>query len=102
MNSSFFKDKTLIFGLIQRNVKMVGKVVKNTSVEQLTPIIQKYVNPSSIIYTDEWHGYKEANKLYDHHYVDHASRQLSDNTLPISNLSSKSLQFRVFQNTVTI
>lgn len=76
-----FKDKTPVFGMVQRNGKMVAKVVMNTSAEQLTPIIQKYVNLNSIIYTDEWHGYKEADKMYEHYFVDHASRQYVNGTV---------------------
>ena len=49
-----FKDKVPVFGLIGRNGDLVAKVVSGTGSSKLLPIIRKYVEEGSTIYTDGW------------------------------------------------
>jgi transposase-like protein len=70
-----FKDKTPVFGMLERGGKLVCRVVKNTSAKQLTPIIRKTVKRTAKLYTDEWGGYNKAGKLYTRHIVDHSKHQ---------------------------
>ncbi|MCD7850859.1 MAG: IS1595 family transposase [Parabacteroides sp.] len=66
-----FKDKTPVFGMLQRDGKLIAMVVANTKEATLKPIIEKYVKKDAILYTDEWWAYRSMDKEYDHHFVNH-------------------------------
>jgi transposase-like protein len=70
-----FKDKTPVFGMLERKGKVVCKVVKSTAQKHLTPLIRKTIKRTATLYTDEWSGYNKAGKLYTRHIVDHSKHQ---------------------------
>lgn len=70
-----FKDKTPVLGLLQRNGNVRAFVVINTQAKTLQPIIRKHVKDDSVLISDEWHGYRNLDKYYDHHVVDHGKKQ---------------------------
>lgn len=70
-----FKDKVPVMGMLQRGGKVVCKVVRDTSYKSLTVPILRTVNRTSILFSDEWHGYKTVSKLYKHYIVDHGHGQ---------------------------
>ena len=50
-------------------------VVETSDSDTLTKIIQKFVIPSSVVYTDEWAGYNSLSSLgYQHKTICHARR----------------------------
>lgn len=73
-----FKDKTPVMGMVQRKGNVVAKVVKNTSKSELTPNILTYIDKSAIVYTDEWLGYNDVKKYYEHYSIDHGRKQYAD------------------------
>ena len=50
---------------------MIAKVVPNTQVKNLSPLILRYVKLGSDLYTDEWNYGKKADTLYNHQNVNH-------------------------------
>ena len=66
-----FKDKTPVFGMLQRGGKVIAKVVLNTRSKTLFPIILRHVKVGSRLYTDEWDYSDAVNYLYDHYSVNH-------------------------------
>lgn len=98
-----FKDKTPVMGMLQQQIahvvyrphklistkivqekvieqqsKVIGIVVKDTSVNSLQPNIHKYVSLGSIIISDEWCGYEGLCKYFDHRVIDHRAKQYVD------------------------
>lgn len=73
-----FKDKTPIFGVLQRKGDVICRVVENTSQYEITPNILKFVEFSSILYTDEWQGYNDIAEIYTRFSVDHSKKQFVD------------------------
>ncbi|KAA6319204.1 hypothetical protein EZS27_030875 [termite gut metagenome] len=69
------KDKAPVFGMVEREGKLVAKKIKSTSSEHLTPEIIKAVRESATVYTDEWVGYNAINKIYNHLYVKHNEKE---------------------------
>ena len=65
------KTKTPVLGMVERKDKLVANIVPNTSVKVLTPSVRKYVTEGSVVYTDEWGGYKNMHKIYEHLFVHH-------------------------------
>lgn len=69
------KDKVPVLGMIERKGRLVARVVKSTTGEELVPIITRTVNCFDTVYTDEWKAYNELNIYYDHHIVNHGRRE---------------------------
>ena len=65
-----FKDKVPVFGMLERNGHLVAKVVPDTKVRTLLPLIKGYVKFGSVIYTDGW-DYGGITNDYIQRSVDH-------------------------------
>ena len=70
------KTKTPIFGMLQRDGKVVAMKVENTQGSTLMPIVNQFVKEGTTTYTDELSAY---NKLtangYNHFLVNHGKRE---------------------------
>lgn len=66
------KEKTPVFGLLQRNGKIISKPVKNTGKKELQGIINETVRKGSKIFTDEHVGYDGLNTNFNHRKVFHS------------------------------
>lgn len=69
-------DLTPVFGMVQRGGKVVAKVVPNTRLETLMPIVRSFVFPSTMIFTDESTSYPVGLKKagYRHKRIRHSAR----------------------------
>lgn len=65
-----FKDKVPVFGILERDGKLIAKVVPNTQAKTLVPIIKEYVKEESVVYTDGWE-YTGLHGHYEQRSVDH-------------------------------
>jgi transposase-like protein len=65
------KDKTPVFGLVERNGRVVAMKVTNTTKGIIQPIIENNVVKGANIFTDEWKAYKGLNKNFSHSVVKH-------------------------------
>lgn len=68
-----FKDKIPVFGMIQRNGRVIAKVVSDTKSNTLFFVIHNYVKEGSNLYTDEWNYSDGANIYYNHRNVNHGA-----------------------------
>jgi hypothetical protein len=64
------KDKTAVLGMVERKGKVVARKIESTAVEHITPEVVRNVK-DAMVYTDEWVGYKQVSKIYDHLFVKH-------------------------------
>lgn len=68
-----FKDKTPVFGMLDRVTKQVMCfVIPDTKRATIQPIIREFVEKGSTLMTDEWSAYQGLNDEYDHQFVDHS------------------------------
>jgi len=51
------KNKTIVFGILERNGKVHVEIVKNVKAKTLLTSTIKKVKKGSIVYTDKWKGY---------------------------------------------
>lgn len=51
------EGKQIVFGIYQRNGKIIVFPVSSRSEDTLLPLIKRYTKKGSIYYTDEWHAY---------------------------------------------
>lgn len=70
-----FKDKTPVFGILQRGGRVLSMKVEDTKARSLKPIIYRYVKPGSNIMSDEWWGYRGLGRTYNHQMVFHGRYQ---------------------------
>ena len=68
-----FKDKTPVFGMLQRSGKLIAKVVSDTSIKSLAPRIFQHITLGSTIYTDEW-NYGNLSKYFNHRFIRYAAK----------------------------
>lgn len=61
-----------IIGMMQRGGKVIVKQVPDRSAATIELLILQYVQPESTIYTDGFLGYKNLDKYYNHHWIDHS------------------------------
>lgn len=67
------KDKTAVFGLLERGGQVVAMRVENTSGRVLKPLIVKNVVKGASVMTDEWTAYKGLHTEFNHKFVRHGS-----------------------------
>ncbi|MGB8062120.1 MAG: IS1595 family transposase [Candidatus Sulfotelmatobacter sp.] len=68
------KDKTIVFGMLQRDGRIRAKVMPDRKRENLQAEIKEHVHVGSALYTDEWIAYKGLETEYQHQVVDHAMK----------------------------
>ncbi len=64
--------KTPVMGLLQREGRVVAKVVPDVQKETLHAEIHKHVEPGSNVFTDKWVAYRGLNRNFRHKTIDHA------------------------------
>ena len=70
------KTKTPIFGMLQRDGKVVAMVVEDTKGTTLIPIVEQFVEEGTTTYTDEANIYSSLSlKGYKHESVNHSKRE---------------------------
>jgi len=70
------KTKTPIFGMIERDGKVVAMKVENTQGATLLPIVEQFVESGATTYTDELSAYNGLSKKgYNHLFVSHKQRE---------------------------
>ncbi len=71
-----FEDKVSVLGMVERGGEVVSRVVKRRTVEEMFPIIAKYVRPGSRIVTDELPTYTHLHREgYWHAVVNHSAKE---------------------------
>lgn len=66
-----FKDKVPVFGMLQRDGRLIAKAVTNTQARTLAPIISEHISINSAVYTDGW-DYGGLQNSYRQMSVDHS------------------------------
>lgn len=80
-------NKTCIFGIVERNGKLVAKKIANVKSSTLIPLIKENAVPNAIIYTDEYPSYNRLDKYgYIHDIINHANKIYVINDVHVNNL----------------
>ena len=64
--------KTMVFGAVEREGKVITKIVPDTTAESLIGAVQEHVAEGAIMVSDENVSYKRLNKKYRHATVNHS------------------------------
>ena len=65
------KNKTIVFGILERKGKIYTKIVENVSAEILMNEIQNKTLKGSVFYTDGWKSYASLEQYGKHNIIDH-------------------------------
>ena len=69
------KDKMPVFGLLKRGGKVYVKMINNTKISTLIPIIRQKVQPDSIVYSDYYHSYDVLDvSEFRHFRINHSEK----------------------------
>jgi transposase-like protein len=68
------KDKTAVFGMLERGGKVVAVVVPNRRKNNLQPAIRAHVAAKSALYSDALMSYQGLKPDFAHQTIDHAER----------------------------
>ncbi len=67
-------DKEPVFGIVERNGRVMAKHVKSTGARVLIPLIEANVSPDNAIMTDQYGSYKSlVRRGYNHTTVNHST-----------------------------
>jgi transposase-like protein len=66
------KDKTIVFGMVERGGKVKTQVVESRKRDSLQPEIRKHVEAGSALYSDALLSYRGLANDYAHQVIDHA------------------------------
>ena len=70
------KTKTPIFGMLERDGKVVAMKVENTQGKTLMPIVEQFIEKGATTYTDDANIYNSLSKKgYEHLFVNHSQRE---------------------------
>ena len=80
--------KTPVVGTKSRKGQVKAFVVQETDANTLTKIITDNVNKNAEICTDEYRGYNEVDKLYNHSVVNHSVKEFVKNQTHTNSIES--------------
>jgi transposase-like protein len=81
------KNKSIIFGIVNRNGRLICKKITNVKANTLIPLIEENVTPEAIIYTDEFPSYKKLSELgYTHEFIHHLNKIYVINDVHINSI----------------
>ncbi len=81
------KNKTVVFGILERDGELFTKVVPNASRNSLIPPILENVPEGTRISSDEWGPYRVLPKLgYRHETVDHSAKEYARGDVHVNSL----------------
>lgn len=79
--------KTVVFGMLQRDGKIMTKIVPNARTQTLEPIILANVQAGTEIQSDEWFAYRNLNKKgYTHETVQHGAGEYARDGIHVNGL----------------
>jgi len=68
--------KSVVAGILQRDGKVVNKVVVNASSRYLLPVLNKHIKKGSTMVSDDWRPYRALPKHgFNHEYVNHSAKE---------------------------
>jgi len=73
------KNKTIVFGILERKGKIYTKIVENVSKETLMNEIQNKTLKGSVFYTDGWKSYASLEQYGKHNVIDHDKELVDKN-----------------------
>ena len=72
------KNKTIVFGILERNGTIYTKIVENVSAETLMNEIKNKTKKGSVFFTDGWKSYASLEKYGKHNVIRHDENKFAN------------------------
>jgi transposase len=69
------KNKTTVFGIVERDGRIVAGPVPDETIYTLEPIVHENVQPGTVISTDGHSSYRDLGKSFEHGVVNHDAKE---------------------------
>ncbi len=80
-------NKTVVFGMLEREGDVMAKVVPNVKKNTLQPIMKTHIQPGSLIHTDELRSYRGLHKAgFSHDMVNHGTKEYVRGTIHVNGI----------------
>src|SRR5262249_19124630 len=66
--------RAVVFGAVERRGRIRAVVVPNSRARTLNAKVQEFIVPKSILFTDDYLGYRRMGKGYIHRRINHSAR----------------------------
>lgn len=70
-------DKVPVLGMIQRNGLVIIRALENVQRKTIQPLIQRFVQSGSKVFTDEYNIYNWLSGFYEHKTVNHGQGEFA-------------------------
>ncbi len=67
--------KTMVFGGLERQGKLITKVIPQTEMYQIGETIKQILSPDATMVTDEHHAYKKIGLQFNHKLINHSAKE---------------------------
>jgi len=74
-------DKSIVFGMYQRNGKVDAFVVEDRKERTLCPLVYCKIKKDATVFTDELTSYSTLSQRYNHHSIDHSKGQYGNGVI---------------------
>jgi transposase len=75
MQTAYWDRKAIVFGAVQRGGKLRTEVIPDSRARTLDVKVRAFIMPKSILYTDDFHAYRQVGrKGYVHRRINHSAR----------------------------
>ena len=90
-----FVDKIPVVGYMNKKTGLLtARVIPNVTANVLLSSALVYIKPGSIIYSDDWKGYKDFYKFYEHYIVAHKKKIYVDGEVTTNKLEGAWTQLK--------
>jgi transposase-like protein len=74
MQTAYWDRKAVVFGAVERGGRIRAEVIPNSRGKTVQAKVREYVLPASMIYTDDYKGYRKLDGTYTHRRINHSAR----------------------------
>jgi transposase-like protein len=69
-----YRKHTIVFGAVERQGRVVAKVIPNSGGPLLRETVSTHVIPGSMLFTDDYRGYSTLDGKYRHRRINHSAK----------------------------
>ena len=89
-----FVDKIPVVGYMNADGLLTAIVIPSVSANVLLNCAMAHIKPGSILYSDDWKGYKDFHKYYEHYTVEHGKGKYVDGEVSTNKLEGAWTQLK--------
>ena len=94
-----FVDKIPVVGYMNADGLLTARVVPSVSANTLLNCALTFIKPGSTVYSDDWKGYKDFHKYYEHFFVEHGKRKYVNGKVTTNKLEGAWTQLKRISST---